>query len=234
MLAPLYCWERNIFPLAKLEVETDEPGKVTAIECRDDEWVLDYELPPLETMHLRLEGLSRVDPRHGRHGAIEVEIDGRQEVLDDNDEPVFLGIHRLLKQHDPDLILTEWGDSTLLPSLQQQAKRHGFQLALNRDRQPVQRSHARSYMSYGRMLFKGSATTLLGRLHVDTKNSFIAGQCDLNGSMGVGTSNETSRSVRRPYHNRHRHLLHADGAGLSRRSAHSRTEGGTRRPEASG
>ena len=181
MLTPLYCWERNIFPLAKLEVETDEPGKVTAIECRDDEWALDYELPPLETMHLRLEGLSRVDPRHGRHGAIEVEIDGRQEVLDDNDEPVFLGIHRLLKQHDPDLILTEWGDSTLLPSLQQQAKRHGFQLALNRDRQPVQRSRARSYMSYGRMLFKGSATTLLGRLHVDTKNSFIAGQCDLNG-----------------------------------------------------
>src|SRR5260370_14237310 len=36
-------------------------------------------------------------------------------------------------------------------------------------------------MSYGRILFKNSATTLFGRLHVDTQNSFIAGKCDLAG-----------------------------------------------------
>jgi len=36
-------------------------------------------------------------------------------------------------------------------------------------------------MSYGRILFKNSATTLFGRLHVDTHNSFIADKCDLPG-----------------------------------------------------
>jgi DNA polymerase elongation subunit (family B) len=36
-------------------------------------------------------------------------------------------------------------------------------------------------MSYGRILFKNSATTLFGRLHVDTQNSFIADKCDLSG-----------------------------------------------------
>jgi DNA polymerase-2 len=45
----------------------------------------------------------------------------------------------------------------------------------------VQQSRARSYMSYGRILFKNSATTLFGRLHVDTQNSFIADKCELAG-----------------------------------------------------
>ncbi|HUK30694.1 MAG TPA: DNA polymerase domain-containing protein, partial [Candidatus Acidoferrum sp.] len=43
------------------------------------------------------------------------------------------------------------------------------------------RTRSRSYMSYGRILFKNSTTTLCGRLHVDTQNSFIADKCDLSG-----------------------------------------------------
>ncbi len=217
MLAPLYCWEKSVFPLAKVEVEVREsstfpqepkglpgqeqratqrvaptdggdgllpPGTVRAIECRDDEWEIDYELPPLKVMQVRLEGLTQVDPKHGRRGAIEIEIDGEWRVLDDTDEPVAVGFERLLRAHDPDLIVSEWGDSTLFPGLLRQARRLGIEIPLNRDPAcggTVERSRARSYMSYGRILFKESATTLRGRLHVDTQNSFIADQCDLEG-----------------------------------------------------
>ena len=201
MLAPMYCWEKNVFPLARVEVEVDEgkgvreertqhleprtsplaPGNVRAIECRDDEWAIDYELPPLTIMQTRLEGLSRVNPQHGRHGALEVAIDGEWRVLDDSEEPVVQGFERLLRAHDPDLIVSEWGDSTLFPGLLRQARRNGLELSLNREKSPVERSRARSYMSYGRVLFKESATTLRGRLHVDTQNSFIADQCELDG-----------------------------------------------------
>src|SRR5579885_1353785 len=183
MLAPLYCWEKNVFPLARVDVETtcqDEPI-IRAIECRDDEWALDYEVPPFRTLQLRLEGLSLVDPQHGRRGALLAEIDGEEQVLEDSNEPVAIGVERLLRAHDPDLIVTEWGDSTLLPSLMRQAQRLGFELSLNRDRTPVGRSRSRSYMSYGRILYKGSSTTLSGRLHVDLRNSFIAHQCELDG-----------------------------------------------------
>jgi hypothetical protein len=121
MLAPLYCWEKAVFPLAKVELEVDEQGagcwglgarvrtgttpasspqsltpsgiasasweipqwEIRALECRDDEWAIDYELPPFRVMRVRLEGISRVDPRHGRRGALEVEIDGEWRVLDD-------------------------------------------------------------------------------------------------------------------------------------------------------
>ncbi len=183
MLAAIYCWEKKVFPLARVDVEIarQDAPIIRAIECRDDEWALDYELPPLRTLQLRLEGLGQVDPQHGRRGALVAEIDGELQILEDSDEPVARGVERLLRAHDPDLIVTEWGDSTLLPALMRQAQRLGFALSLNRDRAPVGHSRSRSYMSYGRILYKGSSTTLCGRLHVDLRNSFIAHQCELDG-----------------------------------------------------
>ena len=62
MVASLYCWEKRLFPLAYVEVEADDEGRILAIECRDDEWTLDYEMPPLKIMQIRLAGLSRIDP----------------------------------------------------------------------------------------------------------------------------------------------------------------------------
>jgi DNA polymerase-2 len=183
MLASLYCWQKNIFPMARVEAEVDEENRVLAIECRDDEWALDYELPPLEIMRVRLGGCARIDPAHGgRQAALEIEAGGREYELDESGEPAAEAFEHLLKRHDPDLILSDWGDAMILPRLQQQAAHLHLTLPLNRDAEAeVQQSRARSYMSYGRILFKNSTTTLCGRLHVDTQNSFIADKCDLAG-----------------------------------------------------
>ncbi len=182
MVASLYCWEKKVFPLARVEIEADEERNVLAIACRDDEWALDYELPPLKVMKIRLAGLSRIDPNHGRRTALEIEIDGRCWELEESGEPTAIGFARMMKREDPDLILSEWGDSTILPLLREQAERLKFSLPLNRDADvPVQQSRSRSYMSYGRILFKDSATTLFGRLHVDKQNSFISDKCDCAG-----------------------------------------------------
>jgi DNA polymerase-2 len=182
MVASLYCWEKRVFPLAFVQVEADEEGRIQAIECRDSEWTLDYEMPPLKIMQIRLAGLARIDPTHGRRAALEIEMDGRCWELDEAGEPPALGFAHLLKREDPDVILSEWGDSTILPLLRQQAERLNFSLNLNRDQAAsVQQSRARSYTSYGRILFKASATTLFGRIHVDKQNSFISEKCDFAG-----------------------------------------------------
>jgi DNA polymerase II len=200
MLASLYCWQKRVFPLAKMEIITPagpgpktgsgdkgknaEPAlEVLAISPREDEWETQYALPPLRILRARLEGLSAVDPKHGRRGSLEVEMDGEHQVLDDSEEPVSVAFARLLRRYDPDLILTEWGDSTLFPALLGQSRRLRVEVPINRDPTcgAAQRSRARSYMSYGRILFKESATTLFGRLHVDAQNSFIADQCELDG-----------------------------------------------------
>lgn len=49
MVASLYCWEKRLFPLAFVEVEANDDGTVLSIACRDDEWALDYEMPPLKS-----------------------------------------------------------------------------------------------------------------------------------------------------------------------------------------
>src|SRR5208283_2647672 len=176
------CWEKGIFPLAYVEVEANDEGRITVMECQDDEWKLDYEMPPLKIMQIRLAGMSRIDPAHGQRPALEIEVDGTCWELDESGEPPALGFARLLKREDPDVILSEWGDSTILPLLRQQAERLKFSLNLNRDQvAPVHQSQARSYTSYGRILFKASATTLFGRIHVDKQNSFISEKCDFAG-----------------------------------------------------
>jgi DNA polymerase-2 len=185
MLASMYCWERRVFPLARVEIawETIEgENRVREIACLDNEWALDYEIPPLEIMHMKLGGLSCIDPAHGRRTPLEVEAGGRTFELDESSEPAAVALQYLLKQHDPDLILTDWGDSTILPRIRRQAAQFHLRIPFNRDPDAqVQESRSRSYMSYGRVLFKNSATTLFGRLHVDTQNSFIADKCELAG-----------------------------------------------------
>jgi DNA polymerase-2 len=188
MLESLYCWQRGIFPLARVDVETDAAGNISALECRDDAWSLDYEIPPFAVMRMRLSGLSRVNPSHGqgsphgRQASLEIEIDGCCFEMDDSCEPAAAGIYRILKRYDPDLIVTEWGDGTILPLLQKQAARLHIALPLNRDPEAtIQERRSRSYTSYGRILFKDATTTLRGRLHVDARNSFIADKCNLSG-----------------------------------------------------
>jgi len=182
MVASLYCWEKRLFPLSFVEVEADDEGKVLSIQCRDDEWALNYEMPPLKIMQIRLSGLARIDPTHGRRAALEIEMDGTCWELDETGEPPAIQFAGLLKRHDPDVILSEWGDSTILPLLRQQAERLRSSLPLNRDESAViQQSRGRSYTSYGRILFKASSITLFGRIHVDKQNSFISEKCDFAG-----------------------------------------------------
>jgi DNA polymerase II len=182
MVASLYCWKKQLFPLSFVEVEADDEGKVLSIVCRDDEWALDFEMPPLKIMQIRLSGLARIDPTHGRRAALEIEMDGTCWELDETGEPPAIQFAGLLKRHDPDVILSEWGDSTILPLLRQQAERLGSSLPLNRDESAaVQQSRGRSYTSYGRILFKASSITLFGRIHVDKQNSFISEKCDFAG-----------------------------------------------------
>ncbi len=98
MLAALYCWERNLFPLARVEAEADDAGRIVDLACVDDPWAIGYELPPFRIMEMRLAGLSHVNPAHGRRGALEVEIDGETHSLDDSDIPAADNFARLLKR----------------------------------------------------------------------------------------------------------------------------------------
>jgi DNA polymerase-2 len=114
-------------------------------------------------MSLRVEGQSK-NPNHGFRGEIEVQAEGQTTVLDSSDpREMLLVLNKLLLQYDPDLLVSEYGDSFILPQLLQLSQRYGVPLRLNRDsKQAPLFKRAYSYTSYGRVVHRSASQTLFG------------------------------------------------------------------------
>lgn len=182
-LAQIYFYARDLFPLARVEVEADENNRVRAIHLCDSRWKIDYALPPLKWMTLAFEDAAG-NPNHGaRPHPLEIRSDGNTHILQDDDPREFLGrFQELLKRYDPDLIVSAHGDSFILPRVLEMAQRWGAPLAFNRDAtQRVAFKAARSYFSYGRIVFRSASHSLFGRLHLDLENAFLFGDYEFDG-----------------------------------------------------
>ena len=100
LVASLYCWEKRLFRLADVEVEADNEGRILAIECLDDEWTLDYEMPPLKIMQIRLAGVGG-STRLMDGGLLSREVDGTCWELDETGEPPAFGLLCCLNARTP-------------------------------------------------------------------------------------------------------------------------------------
>lgn len=180
-----YALARNLFPLAYCAAEHDH-GRLHRIEALDTPWVVDYRLPPLRVMALRLSGELR-DPARGHRGDLLVDIDDRLYTFRRSDSrALVLGLQHLLEQHDPDLLVTAYGDSYILPRLIQLAAHYRIPLPLNRDpTQRVAHKAARSYFSYGRVVLRDEQHLLFGRWHIDRQNAFLADDYGLDGTLEI-------------------------------------------------
>jgi DNA polymerase-2 len=180
-----YTLARNIFPLAYCAVE-HEGGRVRQIEALDTPWEVEYRLPPLKVLTLRLAG-DVADPARGHRGDLLVEVDGREHVFKrERSRQLVLGLAHLLRQHDPDLLVTAYGDSFILPRLLELSRRYRIPLPLNRDpRLEVAHKPAHSYFSYGRVVFRDEQHLLFGRWHIDRQNAFLADDYGLDGTLEI-------------------------------------------------
>ncbi len=189
-VAHLFFYDTGLFPLARCVVE-HASGEVRAIDATTRPEELEYTAPPLVMLRIRLER-SAIDPlgaspTHGRLGLLEVGVEGETVVLGGED-PVDLvtSLNRFLKRYDPDVILSEWGDSFLLPQLRAMAARSGIPFALNRDvHAGVRTRRARSYVTYGQVVYQAGAQMLHGRWHIDLRNSFIFGESEMAGLFEI-------------------------------------------------
>ena len=186
----LFFYETGLFPLAYCRLE-HSGGVVRAVQVLGGPEDLEYALPPLTTLHLRLvpafSGDASVSPAHGRRGLIEMGVDGEVVVADGDDPAECLhSLNRMLTRYDPDVILTEWGDAFLLPQLRALAARTGLPLALNRDAGGTVRTRrARSYVTYGQVVYQAGAQMLRGRWHIDLRNSFIYSESEMGGLLEI-------------------------------------------------
>ena len=179
-----YGFERDVFPLMRCRVE-HAGGRLVSLAREDDRWATQYEIPPLRTAGLF--GTGTLQGRRPALGSLTLEFEGRSTTWDDPQE-MLPGLQRGLDNLDPDVILTDHGDSFLLPLLFTVARKANFPLRLDRDEAPPGReikTEGRSFFSYGRILYQAPEYVLRGRWHLDRRNSFSLSHDGMEGLFEV-------------------------------------------------
>jgi DNA polymerase II len=178
------------FPLARCQIQAAEDGQVNTLEMLDTPWDIDPQPAPLRIMRLEPDQ----NPQHAAPRFLTVTCGGAScRLALEPARALLINLRALLSRHDPDILLTSWGDTWLLPLLVRLAAKHLIDLPLNRDAgRGLAYQAERSYFSYGQVIYQGSQIYLFGRLHLDQCNAMFWKDCSLNGTL------ETARVTRLP------------------------------------
>src|SRR4030043_1432281 len=170
-----YLYEKGLFPTGRCVAEI-EGTRIFRIQPDKSEsvWVDEGDLPDLRVMALNHYG-------SGWGKVLLLECEGYRLEMEDVD----IGeIGRLIKQFDPDVILSDDGDASLLPLLFSLERRWKISIPWDREPHPIRRqidSRGHSYFSYGRTYYRAPAHLFFGRWHIDRRNSFIYGESGMEG-----------------------------------------------------
>jgi DNA polymerase-2 len=160
--------QTGTFPTAWCEVEVEDK-EILSIRNLDDKWSLDPHLPQLSQMRIE----PNCSPVKAKPSSLRVEFEKKTYTLHTKNEISLLrDLNQLLLEHNPDVILTRFGDKWLFPYLLSISHRAGIGFNPNRDkdREPIQIKE-NQFESYGHLVHRDQQTLLLGRLHLDPQNA---------------------------------------------------------------
>ncbi|MEP0805426.1 MAG: hypothetical protein HRF47_08035 [Chloroflexota bacterium] len=171
---------------------------VQTIEPLSSPWEIDPTPMPLRILTLAPE----CNPAVRKPKQLHVKYNQREYSLSlESPRPFLIGLKADLQRVDPDLILTDYGDTWLFPLLSQWEKETGIELNLNRDQErKVLTRKANSYFAYGQVTYRGAQAHLFGRWHIDRKNAMSFGEYGLEGAMeqarvtGIGVQEMARKS----------------------------------------
>ena len=175
--------ETGAFPLCRCRVRADQEGQLKHIKVLEDAWSLKTRHIPLRIMSLAPD----VSPHHAKPGSLIINVENEKYQLDLSTwRPLLVNLRALIQRHDPDLLLTDWGDTWLLPRLMSQSEKYNIPLNLNRENgRGVSWREERTYFSYGQIIYRGQQIHLFGRCHIDRKNAMLWGDYGLDGTIEV-------------------------------------------------
>jgi DNA polymerase-2 len=167
------------FPLARCHIQTDGAGNITRLEVQDSPWKLHSRPPPLRVLTIEPD----TDPLHASPTRLNLRtVLGRFSVPLQPRQTLLRTLQECLLRCDPDLLLTAWGDTWLLPKLLKWAESYKMRLPLNRELDmDVIRRDERSYFAYGQVVYRGGQVKLLGRYHIDIHNAVMYRDYGLDG-----------------------------------------------------
>ena len=184
-IAAYYLYARRYWPCAWYEVEAQD-GRLLHLEAREDAFAVEFAVPPLDILMLSLTR-DRLIPLGAGNG-LAVGWEGQTLELDAPDPPGLVReLARWLKRADPDLVLSDWGDDEIIPTVWRWSREYGVMLPLDREPRPALRRFggSRSYFSYGRIVYQGSSAPFYGRWHLDRRNSFYYREAGLMGLIQI-------------------------------------------------
>ena len=160
-------------------------GTGAALTATEPPEAIEYLPPPLRLARLevRLAGTrrGRLPPPDGRIGSVRLGA----VTLEGPEEDLLRALVDELARSDPDILLTQGGDSFDLPWLYRRAAACGLppsEFSLGRERVGFRASRpARSFESYGRVLHRSASYPIPGRFHIDRENSFLYDDAEIAG-----------------------------------------------------
>jgi len=194
-----YFFTHDLFPLAFLEVESLKTGlKYNLLDSVES---IDYILPPLRIMHLKIEiaKVGKIASFQDSIVNVSLEQEGKRIIIDSDDETEkLLKLSKIVKELDPDIIVTNGGDSYFFSYLLQRAivSEVSEKFILSRDEVPFvpKAQQGKTFFSYGRTFYKAQTIRLYGRVHIDAGNTFILNESSFQGLF------EIARICRAPLH----------------------------------
>jgi DNA polymerase elongation subunit (family B) len=167
----LYHLNHGLYPFAPVA------GRGADLVATEPPETIDYATPPLSAAELEVriagERRGRIPPPDGRVGSVRL----GDVTLEGPEDDLLRALVDEVARSDPDLLLTDGGDSFDLPWLYRRARTLGLspdEFVLGRERAPFAPSRpARSFESYGRVHYRSASFPLPGRFHVDREDSFL-------------------------------------------------------------
>ena len=184
-IAAAYLYSRRFWPCAWYGVESQD-GRLLHLDLLEDPFAVEFSVPPLATLTLSLTR-DHLIPLGAGNG-LAVGWEARTLELEAPDKPGLVReLAAWLRRADPDLVLSDYGDDVIIPTLWDWSREYGESLPLDREAHPAPRrgGGGRSYFSYGRIVYQGSSAPFAGRWHLDRRNSFYYRESGLMGLVQI-------------------------------------------------
>ncbi len=186
-LATHYLYTKNLFCNARVHWD----GSQFLLD--DHQWALDYPLPHYTTMQLDIQRNTKQKNIPSQTDTITAIHLNDITIQENTEADTILQATQHIQTYDPDIIFTQNGDSALLPFLYHRAHVNNIHQQVNLGRDTTQHPHtstqptkeSKSYFSYGRIMHRPAFYTLKGRIHIDTRSSFLYNESRLRGLIDL-------------------------------------------------
>jgi len=177
-----HCAAYETFPLAWCELDYEEQdGRLNDLKVLNSRWDLAVLHPVMRILEL----VPDRDPAKNEPGSVDVHCEGKKFRIPLDDPAAALNtLNEVMARHDPDILLTDWGDNWLIPKLMEMQETTGIPLRFNRDEEKeILWKKATSYFSYGQIVYRAQEAHLYGRCHIDRKNAMMWRDYGLDGAL---------------------------------------------------